>query len=51
MKNTHKVVGRNSTDKNKNMHKSMRNKTKKAASKAMKEKAEEVLTEFINCPC
>ena len=35
----------NNTDENKRRHKSMKNKEKKAVSKAMREKEEEVLTE------
>ena len=44
----HRSVCRNSTE-NRNMHKSTKNKAKKAVSKAMREKAEEVITELKNC--
>ena len=39
----------NSTEENKRRHKSMKNNTKKAVSKAMREKAEGALTELQNC--
>ena len=37
------------TEENKSRYKSMKNKAKKAVSKAMRENAEEVLTELQNC--
>ena len=40
----------NSTEENKRRHKSIKNKAKKAVSKAMREMAEEALTELQNCP-
>ena len=40
----------NSTEKNKSWHKSMKNKTKKAVSKSMREKAERHLTEIQKTP-
>ena len=40
----------NSTLENKRRHKSTKNKAKKAVSKAMREWAEEALTEVQNCP-
>ena len=49
-KDAHKAMCRNSTEKNKRRHKCMKNKAKKAVSKAMREKAEELLTESKNCP-
>ena len=48
-KKAHKAMCQNSTEENKMRHKSMKNKAKKAVSKAMREKAEEVLTELQNC--
>ena len=48
-KDAHKAMCQDNTDKNKR-HKSMKNKAKKAVSKAMKEKAEEALIEYTNCP-
>ena len=39
----------NSIDENKKRNKSTKNKAKKAVSKAMREKAEEELTELKNC--
>ena len=44
MKYVQGVVCRNSTAENKNRHKSIRNKAKKAVLKAMRKKAEEALT-------
>ena len=41
----HKVIGNNSTEENK-MCKGIKIKARKAVSKAMREKAEEVLTEY-----
>ena len=46
-KDAHKAMRQNSTEENKRRYKSMKN---KAVSKAMREKAEEVLTELDNCP-
>ena len=40
----------NNTEENKRRYESMRNNAKKSVSKAMKEKAEEALTELQNCP-
>ena len=37
-------------EENKRRYKSLKNKAKKAVSKAMREKAEEVFTELQNCP-
>ena len=45
----HKAMCQNSTEENKRRYKRMKNKAKKAVSKAMREKAEEVLTELQNC--
>ena len=39
----------NSTEENKRRYKSMKNKAKKIVTKAMREKAEEALTELQNC--
>ena len=47
-KYAHKPMCRNSND-NKRKHKSKKNEVKKAVSKAMREKAEVVLTELNNC--
>ena len=41
----HKAMCQNSAEENKSRYKSMRNKVNKAVSKAMREKAEEALTE------
>ena len=49
-KEAHKTMCLNSTEENKRMCKSMKNEVKKAHSKAMREKAEEALTELQNCP-
>ena len=46
----HRAMYQNSTDKNNRRYKSQENKAKKAVSKAMREKAEEELTELKNCP-
>ena len=46
---THKAMCRNSTE-DKRRYEIMKNKAKKAVLKAMREKAEEVLTEFNKCP-
>ena len=48
-KDAHKTMI-NSSEENKRRHKSTKNKTKKTASKAMREKAEEAFTELKNCP-
>ena len=48
-KEVDKAMRQNSTEENKSRYKSMTNKTKKAVSKAMREKAEEALTELQNC--
>ena len=40
----------NSTEENKRRYKSLKNKASKTASKAMREKVDEVLTELQNCP-
>ena len=42
----HKAMYLNSTEENKRGYESMKNKAKKAVSKAMREKAEEALTEL-----
>ena len=42
-KKAHKAVCQNNTEENKRRHESMRNKAKKAVSKAMREKAEAAL--------
>ena len=47
-KNVHKAMCLNSTEENKRWNKSIKNKSKKAASKAMREKTEEALNEFKN---
>ena len=44
-KEAHKAMCHNNTEENKRRHKSMKNKAKKAVPKAMREKAEEALTE------
>ena len=44
-KDTHRVMRRNSTEENRRKYKSMKNKAKKAVSKAMTE-----VTELQNCP-
>ena len=49
-KDAHKVMCWNSTGVNKRRYESMKNKAKKAVSKAMREKAEEALTGLQNCP-
>ena len=49
-KEAHKAMCQNSTEENKSRYKSMKSKAKKAVSKAMREKAEEVLTELQKCP-
>ena len=45
-KDAHKAMSRNSTEENKRRYKSMKNKAKKAVSKAMREKAEKVFNEL-----
>ena len=45
-KDAHKAMGRNSAEKNRNRHKSMKNKARKVVSKATREKAEGALTEL-----
>ena len=45
-----KAMCQNSTDGNKRRYESMKNKANKAVSKAMREKAEEALNDFQNCP-
>ena len=49
-KDEHKAMCQSNTEENKITYKSMKNKAKKAVSKAMREKAEEALTELKNCP-
>ena len=49
-KEAHKAMCQNSTEENKMRQKSHKNKPKKAVSKAIREKAEEALTELQNCP-
>ena len=44
-KDAHMAMCRNSTEENKRRYKSMKLKTKKAVSKAMREKGEEALTQ------
>ena len=44
-KDTHKATCRNTTEENKGKHTSMNNKERKVVSKAMRQKAEEALTE------
>ena len=46
----HKAMCQDNTYENKRMYKSMKNKAMKAYSKAIREKAEEALTELQNCP-
>ena len=48
MKKAHKAMCQNHTEENKSKYKSMKNKASKAASKAMREKAEEALTKLPN---
>ena len=45
----HKAVCRHSTEENKSKYESIKNKSLKANSKAMKEMAEETITELKNC--
>ena len=45
-KDAHKALCQNSTDENKRRYKGMNNNAKKAVSKAMREKAEEALSEL-----
>ena len=47
-KDAHKAMYQNSTEENKRRYKSMKNKARKAVSKAMREKAEEVHIELKN---
>ena len=49
-KEAHKVMCQNCTEENKRRCRSMKNKAKNTASKAMREKAEEALNEFKKCP-
>ena len=49
-KDARKVMCQNNIEENKRMFKSMKNKAKKAASKAVKWMDEEALTELKNCP-
>ena len=49
-KDAHKTMCENSTEENKRRYESMKNKADKAVSIAMREKAEEALTELLNCP-
>ena len=49
-KDAQKAMCLNSTEENKSRYESMKNKAKKAVSKALREKAEEVLTELQHCP-
>ena len=48
-KEAHKAMCWNSTEEYKRRHKSMKNEAEKAVSRAMREKAEEALTELQNC--
>ena len=50
MKEAHTAMCQNSTEDNKRRYKRMKNKGKKAVAEAMREKAEDVLTELQNCP-
>ena len=49
-KEAYKAMCQNSTEQNNRRCKSMKNKAKKAVSKAMREKTEKALTELQNCP-
>ena len=49
-KEAHKAMCQSSTEENKRMFKSIKNEAKKAVLKAMREKAEEALTELKNFP-
>ena len=49
-KDAHKAMCQNSTEENKRRYKSLKNKAKKAVSKAMTEKTEKVLSELLNGP-
>ena len=49
-KDVRELMCRNSTEEKKRRHKSKKNKAKKTVSKAMREKAEETLTELKKCP-
>ena len=49
-KKAHKAVCWNNTEENKRRHESVKNKINKTVSKAIREKAEEALTELQNCP-
>ena len=49
-KEAHKAMCQNNTEKNKRRYKSMKNKAKKAVSKALREKADEALTDITNLP-
>ena len=49
-KDAHKTMCWNSAEENKRRCKSMKNRAKKAVSKAMREKVEDTLIEFKNCP-
>ena len=49
-KEAHKAMCHNSSDENNGRYESMKNEAKKAVLKAMREKAEEALTELQNCP-
>ena len=44
-KDVHRAMFQDNTEENKRRHKSLKNKAKKAVSKAMREKAEKALTE------
>ena len=48
-KDAHKGMCQNSTEDNKRRYESMKNKASKTVSQAMREKAEESLTELTNC--
>ena len=49
-KDAHNAMCQNSTEENKRRFESMKSKAKKAVSKAMREKAEEVVSDLKNCP-
>ena len=49
MKDAHRALCQSSTEENKSRYKSMRSKANEI-NKAMRENAEEVLTELQNCP-
>ena len=48
-KDAHKAMCKNSTVRNRNLHKRMKNKTHKLISKSMRKKVDVMLTELKNC--